>query len=134
MLDMSIQLNFKSAAFLMHTQYWQTSAPKFGPTRYPAYRSIHWAGIGLGMLSPALNRTQFGRTHMYPKCGSGRRFFRSIGSVFACRKPGKTSVEPLMKWDYPTRHFPRISQEFSWKRYNSQYGRFQFGLWGGDLV
>src|SRR5271169_2193974 len=28
-------------------QYWQTSGPKFGPTRYPAYRSIHWAGFGL---------------------------------------------------------------------------------------
>src|SRR5271170_6805242 len=86
-------------------QYWQTSGPKFGPTRYPADRSIHWAGIGSGMPSPAPNRTQFGRTDMYAKCGSGRRFFRSIGSVFACRKPDKTSVEPLMKWDYPTRHF-----------------------------
>src|SRR5271154_4613088 len=86
-------------------QYWQTSGPKFGPTRYPADRSIHWAGIGLGILSPGPNWTQFGRTDMYAKCGSGKRFFRSIGSVFACRKPGKTSVEPLMKWDYPTRHF-----------------------------
>src|SRR5277367_728132 len=86
-------------------QYWQTSGPKFGPTRYPADRSIHWAGIGLGILSPGPNRTQFGRTDMYAKCGSGKQFFRSIGSVFACGKPGKTSVEPLMKWDYPTRHF-----------------------------
>src|SRR5277367_3311218 len=92
-------------AFLTRNQYWQTSGPKFGPTRYPADRSIHWAGIGLGILSPGPNRTQFGRTDMYAKCGSGKRFFRSIGSVFACGKPGKTSVEPLMKWDYPTRHF-----------------------------
>src|SRR5271163_1847042 len=28
-------------------QYWQTSGPKFGPTRYPAYRSIHWARFRL---------------------------------------------------------------------------------------
>src|SRR5271155_4463802 len=90
---------------LTPAQYWQTSGPKFGPTQYPADQSIHWAGIGSGMPSPAPNRTQFGRTDMYAKCGSGRRFFRSIGSVFACRKPDKTSVEPLMKWDYPTRHF-----------------------------
>src|SRR5277367_1349681 len=86
-------------------QYWQTSGPKFGPTRYPAYQSIHWAGIRLGMLSPAPNQTQFGRTQMYAKCGLGRQFFKSAGSVFACRKPSKTSVEPLMKWDCPTRHF-----------------------------
>ena len=31
-------------------QYWQTSGPKFGPTRYPAYRSIHWARFGLRSL------------------------------------------------------------------------------------
>src|SRR5271154_3525240 len=74
-------------------QYWQTSGPKFGPTRYPADRSIHWAGIRLGMPSPAPNRTQFGRTDMYAKCGSGRQFFRSIGSVFACRKPKELWAE-----------------------------------------
>ena len=31
-------------------QYWQTSGPKFGPTRYPAHRSIHRARFGLGEL------------------------------------------------------------------------------------
>src|SRR5271170_6402938 len=40
------------------------SRPKFGPTRYPAYRLIHWAGIGLGMLSPAPNRTHLGRAEI----------------------------------------------------------------------
>jgi len=29
-------------------QYWQLGGPKFGPTRYPAYRSIHRAHLGLG--------------------------------------------------------------------------------------
>jgi hypothetical protein len=33
-----------------HIQCWQTSGPKFGPTRYPAYRSIHWARFGWGNL------------------------------------------------------------------------------------
>jgi hypothetical protein len=55
-------------------QYWQTSGPKFGPTRYPAYRSIHWAGIGLGMLSPAPNRTQLGRAEMEAKPDPGEGF------------------------------------------------------------
>jgi peptidoglycan/LPS O-acetylase OafA/YrhL len=34
-------------AFTVSTQCWQTSGPKFGPTRYPAYRSIHWAHFEL---------------------------------------------------------------------------------------
>src|SRR5271170_1010083 len=55
-------------------QYWQTSGPKFGPTRYPACRSIHWAGIGLGLLSPAPNRTQIGWAEMEAKPDPGEAF------------------------------------------------------------
>ena len=50
-------------------QYWPTSGPKFGPT--PASQSIHWAGIGLGMLSPAPNRTQLGQAEMEAKPDPG---------------------------------------------------------------
>src|SRR5271170_4475961 len=56
------------------SQHWQTSGPKFGPTRYPAYRSIHWAGIGLGLLLPAPNRTQLGRAEMEAKPDPGEAF------------------------------------------------------------
>src|SRR5271170_2371001 len=40
-------LEGSESMFLLQEQYWQTSGPKFGPTRYPAYRSIHWARFGL---------------------------------------------------------------------------------------
>ena len=61
-------------------QYWQTSGLKFGPTRYPAYRSVHWAGIGLGMMSPAPNRTQPGRVEMEAKPDLGEAFKGRSGS------------------------------------------------------
>src|ERR1700685_4508908 len=38
------------------TQNWQLGGPKFGPIRDPVYRSIHWAGIGFGTVSPGPNR------------------------------------------------------------------------------
>ena len=73
-------------------QCWQLGAPKFGPTRYLGYRSIHRAGIGLGLLSPAPNRTQPGRAEMEAKPGSGRDFVRSVGSGFASHKPGINDI------------------------------------------
>ena len=62
------------------TQYWQTSGPKLVPTRYPAYRSIHWAGIELGMLSPDPNRTQLGRAEMEAKPDLGEAFEGQSGN------------------------------------------------------
>jgi hypothetical protein len=62
------------SCLMSYDQYWQTSEPKFGPIQYPAYRSIHWAGIGLGMLSPAPNRTQLGRAEMEAKPDPGEPF------------------------------------------------------------
>jgi hypothetical protein len=55
-------------------QYWQFGGPKFGPTQYPAYRSIHWASIGLGLPSPATNRTKLSRDEMEAKPDPGEAF------------------------------------------------------------
>jgi len=81
---------YKTAFRTRYGQYWQLGGPKFGPTRYPAYLSIHWAGIGLGLLSPGPNRTQPERVEMEANPDPGSAF-QSRSSSRVTRRNGRSA-------------------------------------------